>query len=223
MLLFFGCKEEEPVQPDRGRSYLHLLGAVEADSFRVTLDYWNADDVVINDYNYLRNFPLRGYADLEAGGTPDEFGNGKLYVTLSKQIFANVTPDTLMDPKELVLNRDEKATLCLVDSFGEYTILKIKDELGQPDADNAQIRFINLSSAHATASLTTDNADFTIGSVPFMQASPFQAVADGQYNLEVRDANGTVVQSLPLFVNGYTSYTFFVSGTTSQRLAYFTH
>ncbi len=223
LLFASGCKEKDPVKPDRGRSYLHILGAVDADSLRVTLDYYNASDVVINDFYYHRNFPIRGYADLEAGGTPDEFGNGKLLVSLSAQPFANVTEDTVMAPRAIELVRDEKSTICFVDSFGTNILLKFKDTPAVPDADFAQVRFLNLSSAQPTATLTTDGGAFNIGGIPFMSDSDFMAVPDGQYNVEVRDASGITLQTLPIFINGYTTYTFYVSGSGTPALNYFTH
>jgi hypothetical protein len=223
LLLTAGCKEDVTVKPDRGRSFLHILGAVEADSMRVTLDYFNANNVVIDDFYYHRNFPIRGYADLEAGGKPDEFGNGKLLISLSSQPLANVAPDTAMAPRAIELVRDEKATICFVDSMGTTVLLKIKDTYNAPDADFAQVRFVNLSSAQPTASLTTDNGAFSIGGIPFMGNSEFMAVEDGLYNVEVRDAGGAVLQTLPLFINGYTTYTFYVSGRGTPELQYFAH
>lgn len=223
ILFAFGCKEKDPVKPDRGRSYLHVLGAVESDSLRVTLDYYNATDVVIDNFFYHRNFPIRGYADLEAGGTPDEFGNGELRVSLSAQPFANVAPDTLMAPRAIELIRDEKSTICFVDSFGTPILVKYKDTYGAADADNAMIRFLNLSSAQPSATLTTDSGGFSITGIPFLGNSEFVPVPDGQYNVEVRDAGGVVVQTLPIFINGYTTYTFYVSGAGTPALQYFTH
>jgi hypothetical protein len=223
LLFTFGCKEKDPVKPDRGRSFLHILGAVDEDSTRVTLDYYNANDVVIDDFFYHRNFPIRGYADLEAGGAPDEFGNGKLFVSLNKQPFANIVEDTLMVPRAIELVRDEKATICFVDSFGTTVLLKLKDTPAVPDADFAQVRFLNLSSANATASLTTSGGLFNIGGIPFMGNSDFMAVPDGQVDVEVRDAGGNVLATLPIFINGYTTYTFYVSGTATPELQYFTH
>lgn len=223
LLFTFGCKEKDPVKPDRGRSFLHILGAVDSDSMRVTLDYYNANDVVIDDFYYHRNFPIRGYADLEAGGKPDEFGNGKLLVSLNTQPFANIVEDTLMAPRAIELVRDEKATICFVDSFGTPILLKVKDTPGLADADNAQVRFMNLSSAQGAVSLTTSGGAFNISGITFLGNSEFQAVPDGQYDVQVRDAGGNVIATLPLFINGYTTYTFYVSGTGTPVLQYYIH
>lgn len=222
-LFAFGCKKEDVVKPDRGRSYVHILGALEADTFNITIDYYNSNDVVINDFYHHRNFPMQGYADLEAGGTPDEFGNGKMYVTLSSQPFANLAPDTVMTPKTLVLERDARSTICFVDSFGTKTIVKYDDVLPTADATNSQVRFINLRSQIASASLTSTDAAANIGGVNFLSASAFGPVAAGFHTFEVKDGSGNVLTSATVNVSPYTTYTFYVSGTSGPQLNYFAH
>ncbi|MEY3443867.1 MAG: hypothetical protein RLZZ519_2148, partial [Bacteroidota bacterium] len=69
-LLAVGCKEDDPTNPERSRSYLHIVDAVAADTFNLTFDYYNVNDVVIKDFVFQRNFPIVGYADMEAGGAP---------------------------------------------------------------------------------------------------------------------------------------------------------
>ena len=217
-LLAVGCKKDEPVAPDRPRTFLHILSAVPADTFDLTLDYYNSDDVVIKDFVFGRNFPIVGYADLEASGTPDEFGNGKLYSMLSYQPFLNAPADTLMAPKTLVLETDDKSTICFGDSMGTITYLKVKDSYSFPDGTQAAIRFINLSNGNATASLTEVNSGISIPNVNHWSASDFVNFQDGQYELQFTDANGTAHGSINMWIGGGTAYTFYAVGNT---LGYF--
>ena len=223
MLFAFGCKEKDPIVPDRGRSLVHILGGMEEDSIRVTFDYFNADDVVIDNFYHHRNFPMVGYADLEAGGIPDEFGNGKLYLSLSRKPFANIAADTIMQAREFVLAKDARTTVCFVDSFGSGTYVKFDDAPGATDANNSQVRFINLASSLSTATLTTTTNAVNIGGVGFMTASPFVSMPSGWHDFELKNASGAVLQTVTFNVSPYSTFTFYVSGTNTIGLERFTH
>lgn len=216
-LLMAGCKDDDLKPLDRGRTNLHIVGAVQ-DSFDLTFDYYNGDDVVIKDFYFNRNFPLIGYADMEAGGTPDEFGNGKLYLMASKQPFINIAADTLMDPREIELLKDEKSTVVLADSVGSLRFLKIKDQIEFPTDTSAAVRFINVSNNYPTATLASVDGAVSIGNISFWNASDFIYVHHGQYVVELRDSNGAVVTSINLWLGGRSAYTFFTAG---NALAYF--
>ncbi len=218
-LLAVGCKKDDPVNnEDRPRTFLHVLSAIQADTFDLTLDYFNSDDVVIKDFVYGRNFPIVGYADLEASGTPDEFDNGKLYAMLSYQPFLNMDADTLMEPRAIVLEADEKSTICYGDSLGTITYLKVKDEYSFPNDTTAAVRFINLSNGNATASLGSVSGAVSIPNVNFWSESQFMNFSHGQYQLQFLDANGAAGGSVSLWLAGGTAYTFYAVGNS---LAYF--
>jgi hypothetical protein len=219
-LLAVGCKKDDPTPPLRDRSYMHVLGAVANDTIDLTFDYYNADDVVIKDFVFTRNFPIVGYADVEASGTPDEFGNGKLYLTASKQPFLNIAPDTLMFPKDLILQKDEKSTICLADSAGSIRFLKIKDEYDFANDTTTAFRFINLSNNLSNATLASSDGSLSIQNIPFWTESTFNAHGHGQFNMELRDASGTVLSSVSLWLGGRSAYTFYAVGNT---LNYFVH
>lgn len=217
-LLAVGCKEDEPTNPERFRSYLHVVDAVVDDTFNLTFDYYNANDVVIKDFVFQRNFPIVGYADMEAGGAPDEFGNGKLYLTASRQQFIDIAPDTIMEPREMELVKDEKSTLVLADSASNIRFLKIKDEFSFPNDTTAAIRFINVSNLHATASLASADGAISVPNIAFWNNSDFINYPHGQYDIELRDANGIVMSTVSLWLSGNTAYSFYVVGNT---LSYF--
>jgi hypothetical protein len=217
-LFAVGCKKDDPTNPERSRTYLHIVDAVLADTFNLTFDYYNANDVVIKDFVFQRNFPIVGYADMEAGGTPDEFGNGKLYLTASRQPFIDIAPDTVMEPREMVLAKDEKSTLVLADSASSVRFLKMTDEFSFPNDTTAAIRFINVSNLHATASLVSADGAISVPNVGFWDNSDFINFPHGQYDIELRDANGGTVSTISLWISGQAAYSFYVAGNT---LGYF--
>jgi hypothetical protein len=219
-LLAVGCKKDDPTPPTKDRTYLHIMSAVPSDTFDLTFDYFNADDVVIDDFLYRRNFPIVGYADLEASGTPDEFGNGKLYLSASRQRFLNVKPDTLMPPREIVLAKDEKNTICLADSAGKIRFLKIKDAVEYATDTTTALRFINLSNTQATASLGSTDGRISISNIAFWNNSAYVNLPHGQYDVELRDASGTVINTVSLWLSGRTAYSFFA---VANGLDYFIH
>jgi hypothetical protein len=219
-LLAVGCKKDDPTVEDKGRTFLHVVSAVPNDTFNITFDYWNADDVVIKDFVYRRNFPIVGYADMEAGGTPDEFGNGKLYLSASRQPFIDIAPDTLMPPRDILLTKDEKSTICIADSAGSMRFLKIKDEFDFATDTTTAIRFINLSNTQVTASLASADGSINIANVAFWNSSTYSNAPHGQYTVELRDGSGTVLSSVSLWLGGRTAYSFFAVGNS---LDYFIH
>lgn len=220
VFLAIGCKKDEPTPPSTDRTLLHIVSVVPNDTFDLTFDYYNADDVVIKDFVYGRNFPIVGYADMLASGTPDAYGNGKLYLSASRQPFIDIKPDTLMPPRDLILEKDQKSTVCIADSAGLMRFLKIKDEFDfATDTTNA-VRFINLSNNQAIASLTSTNGNIAISNVAFWTNTAFSNFPHGQYDLELKDSNGTVLSSIGMWLGGRTAYTFFAVGNT---LGYFTN
>lgn len=222
ILCFAGCKEKDPevVPPVRERSYLHIVGGAEVPSFDVTFDYYNADNKVIQDFYYQRNFPIEGYADLQAGGFEvDEFGNGQLWLTVSRQDFANQAPDTLGGPEAILLNPDEKSTLCFADSAGTVKIIKVLDEYSFPDGVTAALRFINLSPNVPIASLTF-NGGSEISSVAQFTASGFSTLGDDQMLVEAKDGNGNVLSSVNMWVGGGVAHTFYISGINNDLAVY---
>ena len=216
--LAVGCKKVDPTTPSNDRTLLHIMSAVNQDTFNLTFDYFNADDVVINDFVFNRNFPIIGYADMLAAGTPDEFGNGKLYLTASRQHFLDVKPDTTMFPRELLLAKDEKSTICLADSASKIRFLKVKDEFSFATDTTTTVRFINLSNSQPNASIVSAGGALAISNIPFWTTSPFTNFPHGQYDIELRDASGTLLSSVSMWLSGRTAYTFFAVGNT---LAYF--
>jgi hypothetical protein len=221
-LLVVGCKKKEVITPpSTDRTFLHVMSAVPQDTFDFKFDYLNADDVVIKAFVFNRNFPFVGYADLLASGTPDEFGNGKLYVVATRQPFIDLKPDTLMPPREIVLGKDEHNTICLADSASKLRFLKIKDDAITYASDTTTaVRFINLSNDLPTASLGSSSGSITIQGVDFWKSSAYSTFPHGQYDVELHDATGTVISSVTLWLSGRTAYSFFAVG---GNLAYFTN
>jgi hypothetical protein len=218
-LLAVGCKKDEITTPSNDRSFVHIVSAVWQDTMDLTLNYYNADDVVIKDFVFGRNYPFVGYADLLAAGTPDEFGNGKLYMGATRQRYINVKIDTLMPPREVVLNKDERSTICIADSMGSMRFLKIKDEAISYATDTTTaVRFINLSNLQATASLGSLDGRISIPNVAFWRNTAHINFPHGQYVMELHDAAGVVLSSTTLWLSGRTAYTFYA---VDNQIAYF--
>lgn len=218
-----GCKDDEPVPVDRQRSYLHILGGAAVSDFDITFDYYNADNVVIEDFSYKRNFPIQGYADLQATREPDEFGNGKMYMTTTRQAFVNTPIDTVSPPKELFLVPDEQATLCFADSFGTLVTIKIVDNIEFPNDTTAMVRFINLAPETGTAGLSTTDGSLNNTGLGFLQYTDFLPVNEGVQIFEVLDSSNTVINSNAYYLYGRKGYTFYLSGNGAGDLDFFVH
>lgn len=217
-LLIAGCKDDDLTPPEYGRTLVHVMSAVPQDTFDLVFDYYNADDVVIDDFVFNRNFPLIGYADMQEGGQPDEFGNGKLFLTASRQPFINVAPDTVMPSKDIVLEKDKRLTICLADSAGAIRFLKIEDDFSFATDTSTAVRFINFSNLHATASLGSADGSVSLPNVAFWTSSSYINLPHGQYDVELRDGSGAVVNTVSLWLSGRTAYSFFA---VNNGLAYF--
>lgn len=223
-LTLAGCKEEPPVEVNRARSYLHIISGADVDPFDVTFNYYNADNIVIDDFFFRRNFPNVGYANLEATDDLDEFGNGEMSLTLSRQIFANEDPDSLLPTEVLVLNPDEQATLCFADSMGTMVTLKIADNYTFADGDNqAKVRFINLASAIDDANLTTATTALNLNGVGFLQFTDFESIDPLYQDFEIRDAGGTLLDGQQVYLYPRTAYTVILGGNGNGTLGWFQH
>lgn len=219
LFVAFGCKKDDPTKPVRERSYLHILGAAApSDTFNITFDYYNADDIVISGFYYKRNFPLGGYADMMAAGTPDEFGNGKLFMTATKNNIINATPDTILQPIEIVLAADKKATLVLADSLGSLKAKMYADEFASQT--DANVRFLNLDASIASATLRASNGAWTIGGEAFLSDGTIVTVPAGTYTIEVvNDDTGSVIASIANYtLSSWGGYSFYLGQGSGGEL-----
>lgn len=80
------------------------------------------------------------------------------------------------------------------------------------------MRFINVSNLHTTATLGSADGAINVANVAFWNNSDFVYYPHGQYDVELRDSNGSVVMTLSLWLSGNTAYSFYVAGNT---LGYF--
>ncbi len=219
-----GCKEEGPVDVNRARSYLHISSAAEGNPFDVTFDYYNADNVVIEDFFFKRNFPNVGYANLEATDELDQFGNGAMWLSLSRQPFVNQDPDTILQPSTLSLIADERASLFFVDSLGSMTLLKLVDNFSFTDADtDAKIRFINLASEVDAAGIESLDGNINQTGIGFLQNTDFMNVGTGNQDIEITDAGGNVIVSQTFSFFPRAAYTIYLGGNGNGSLGWYRH
>lgn len=228
-LMVFGaaCKPTEVPPVEHERSYLHILSASQAvGNFDLSFDYWNTEGQVIPDFYYKRNWPLGGYSNLVAGGTPDEFGNGQMFILATQQPFINVDKDTVMAPKPIVLEPNTFSTLCIVDSGGTLAITHITDNFTNPGAE-ANVRLINLQAMSGAVGLRSTDGNINIPSVSYRDASDFMRVPEGTYDIEVMDETGSTVLTTwnGITVGKGVTYSFYVSGpgSSSSDVAVFVH
>lgn len=223
------CKKDDFVDPNRGRSYLHIISASEnKDTFQLTFNYYNVSNVVIGNFYFNRNWPLDGYADLEEGGVPDEYGNGQLNIYGIKPSTQHLVPDdTVLRNRTMILGKAEKSTLCFADSSGEVAMVKLLDVFTQPDTGKVSVRFINLHENFSITSLeSSNNTNINLPAITFLNASAFATVNSGTYDFTVSDdgsgspigtASGLVLES------GQVYSFFFAKDNGTPVLRHFRH
>ncbi|MCB9231907.1 MAG: DUF4397 domain-containing protein [Bacteroidia bacterium] len=194
VIAFSSCKKDDYTPIDRGNSYLHIVSGAKADTFNVVFDYLNADTRVIAGFYENRNWPLTGYADLEAGGTPDEYGNGKIYLLAIRDSFLHNLYDTLMYKRPIELQEGKKSSVCFADSGGMLAMAFFSDEVSTPAATSATVRFINLKEAIPSGGLRSTDTSINL-TADFLKASSFVTIPAGTYDLEALDGSGGVVTS----------------------------
>ena len=223
VIVLVGCKEEDPIDMLDSRSYLHVLGGASIADFDVVFDYYGGDNVVITDFSYHRNFPIEGYASLQATRTPDVYGNGKMWLSAIRSPFSNLPPDTLLQPEELELVAEEKATLCFADSLGHLVTVKMVDSLTILDSSKAYVRFVNLAADQVWAHFYLADSSYSQDSVGFLQYTDFVPVPSGYQTFEVSHSSSTVMNSLSATLYESRFYTYYLSGSGSGNLNNFVH
>lgn len=222
-----GCKERNDFDPPEFKdSWFHVASASSlVDTFSVIFDYWSVDDVVIPDYWFQKNWPISGYAELTAGGEPDEFGNGKLYVHAVKYISFPGINDTLGRKKDIILEPDGKSSGFFADSSGEVIFLKYEDTFTPPASGNTLVRFVNLEESVSSATLNaTAGGALNISGISFRSASAYSEIASGTYTLQVVDeGTGSPVNTTTLDIAEGGAYTFYLGGAGSGSMAYYRH
>lgn len=220
-IAFVGCKKDDPKPPERLRSFMHIVSGAPNKTFDITLDYYNADDLVIRDFDYHRNFPIEGYADLQAAGVPDEFGNGKLFLSAESQPFLNVPATILLEPMEIVLEEEQLSTLYFADSSGQLVFRKVADSYSFPTDSATAVRFINMSEDNPAANVTTSDGTLNFSGLPFLEATDFVNVARGWYEVEVRDSANAITSTYNWYMQAGSAYTLYLSGSGNGDLKFF--
>lgn len=225
MFLAFGCKEPQNDPPVRERSYLHILGASSpGGEYNITFDFYNADDIVIEDFFYKRNFPISGYADMLAAGIPDEFGNGKLFLTTTQNNIINAVPDTLVQPTEIVLPANEESTIAFADSFGTQVMRMYSDVWDEASTD-AKVRFLNLNADAPSVSINATSGAFSFTGISFLDDGSFQYVPPGTYDIQfVNDDTGGIIGTISNYsLTSWGAFTFYVTAQGGGDVDVFRH
>jgi hypothetical protein len=152
-----------------------------------------------------------GYLDVESG---------------TRNIKVNVagTTTTVINA-DLTLDADESYSIFAVDSVANLSAVVFTDDLTDPAAGKAHVRFIHLSpDAPAVDVAVASSGAVVFGDVEFKEGTPFTPLDAGTYNLDVRVAGTSTVALVlpPVTLEAGKIYTVFargfLGGTGAQAL-----
>lgn len=120
-------------------------------------------------------------------------------------------------------DRDKAYTVFAINNVASIEALVLEDEMTPPAEGQANVRFVHLSPNAPAVDVTTEDGNVLFGDYEFREASQFESLDAGTYNLQVRQAGtSTVVLTLPLTLEAGQTYTVFarglVGGTGQQAL-----
>jgi hypothetical protein len=161
-------------------------------------------------------------------GSNLEFPNNTSYLPVaggSRNIKVNVggTSTTVIEA-DLDFSKDSFYSIFAIDYVSNIQPLVIEDDLTEPAAGNAHVRFIHLSPNAPAVDITTTSGAVVFGDKSFKEYTDFTPLAAGTYDLQVRlQGTETVVLDLPgIALEDGKIYTVFakglVGGQDSQAL-----
>jgi hypothetical protein len=144
-------------------------------------------------------------------------------MTVTKNNFINATPDTLLQPAEIVLGAEEKATLVIADSAGNMRSRKYLDVY--TNGADANIRFLNLDASVGSATFRATNGVWAVNSAAFLGNGDFIQVPVGIYDIEVvNDDTGNVIATISTYsLSNWGAYTFYLGQGSGGELEVFRH
>lgn len=195
--IFTACKKEETPKKYAQINVFHV--SPDAPRFNVFADSTSQ----INDY-------VMGYGDY----------TGYKQIEADKRIFTAQTyrvdsADTVAYKMELMLKEKATYSFFLIDSFRKMSGLLVADELSNPPAGKAFVRFIHLSpNAPRVDLVKTSDSSTVFGNLSFKDVTAFTAMPAGVYDWDIRRAGSdTVVAVVPTMVfNTGKIYTVYLKG-----------
>jgi hypothetical protein len=134
-------------------------------------------------------------------GTNLEYPNNTGYLAVTAtthNIKVNVSgSSTTVIEADLQFMKGKYYSAFAVDSVSNIDALVIEDDLSQPAAGNAHVRFIHLSPNAPAVDITTTDGSIVFGNKAFKEYSEFTPLPAGTYDLQVR-LQGTSTVVLPL-------------------------
>lgn len=129
------------------------------------------------------------------------------------KVIVGGTPTTVIDAT-LPLAANKSYSVFAIDSVSVISALAIEDNLANPAAGKAHIRFIHLSPDAPAVDVALDGGAVVFGDYTFKEYSDFTPLDAGTYDLEVRVA-GTSTVALdidPIVLSAGKIYTVFAKG-----------
>ncbi len=151
-------------------------------------------------------------------GTNLEFPNDTGYLGLPsgmRNIKVNVTgTSTTAIEADLDFATNAYYSIFAVDEVANIGAVVFEDDLTNPDAGNAHVRFIHLSPDAPAVDITTTDGSVVFGNVAFKENSGFEPLPAATYDLQVRlQGTDTVVLELPgISLSDGNIYTVFAKG-----------
>lgn len=147
----------------------------------------------IGTYNVYLNNSIINTAALPFGGSiaygPRDAGSYTLKFTTANTIESLLT-------STITLNKNAYHSFYLTGKVNALESLLLTDDLSVPAADKAYIRFINLAPDAAALDLTKTGGTVLFTNRNYKTASGFIAIEPGTYDLDIKDASGTVKKTL---------------------------
>lgn len=199
MVAFIGCSEDDnPMNPEPESTA--MVKVIHASPDAPGVDLLVDDNLAGSDLNFPNN---TGYLDVNAG---------------TRNVKVNVTgTDQTVIEADLELMEDNAYSVFAVDVVANLTPLVLEDNLADPAAGNAHVRFIHLSPDAPAVDITLTDGTVVFGDVEFKEAVDFTPLPAGTYDLQVRlQGTETVVLYLPgIMLEDGKIYTVFAKGLVS--------
>ena len=161
--------------------------------------------IIYADQNQVNNFPLK-YAEVLSYS--NFYPGDRLFK------FSESNSVTSLLEKEFEIKVDSVYSMFMVENAGELDAVLVDDDWSEPNADEAQIRMINLSpDAGEVSLLIDDNETAFFSDLAFKSYSEFESLDKDTYNLKVVSSTGeSLATATNLELKGNRVYTLVVRG-----------
>ncbi len=195
-LTLTGCLNNDDMPPPPPAGYVSIYqGAVEAPEFNV---FANSNKVNNSPLKYSEGLPYQSFFP----------GDREFRFSLPNSA-------TSLLEKEFEIEEDSVYTIFVIDDEESIDAIITEDVWGDPEAEEAQIRFVNLSPDAGSVSLViTGEDDALFEGFDFKSISDFESIEDETYNLSVisNTTGETLVEATSVELKGNRVYSLILRG-----------